>query len=329
MPLSFGTDLFGRGIFKRSPNDDQVMTSAGSRQIPADQTVDTDTIYTAGTGVDLTGQQFSSDDANIDHDNLNHFDAAKHKAWAASIAENIHADNYTNSQYASGDFTHDDLGGFDVNKHREWAASIGQNIHADNYTDTGDTTYTAGTGVNLAGTEFTSDDGNINHDALNNFNADKHRAWAASIAENVHGDNYTDTQPTKEYWVYGDGELPQFLGDMFIYFIGGALEGAIAFRVPYDFTSITSAEAIIIPDQTNATTNIDINSDYGAIGEAYNNHSESDTASTYNLTQNQIYALDVSGILTGIAAGDYVGIRITAGAGGDTHNFIGFRLRYT
>ena len=37
----------------------------------------------------------------------------------------------------------------------DWSVSQVKNIHADNYTDT-DTTYTAGTGLTLTGTEFAS-----------------------------------------------------------------------------------------------------------------------------------------------------------------------------
>lgn len=54
-----------------------------------------------------------------------------------------------------GEINHDNLNNFAANEHRAWESSIAQNIHADNYTDTGDTTYTANeTNITLVGTEF-------------------------------------------------------------------------------------------------------------------------------------------------------------------------------
>lgn len=61
-----------------------------------------------------------------------------------------------NTTYTSSDFTHDDLTGVTANEHIDWTTSQAPTvIHADNYTDT-DTTYTAGTGLSLLGTEFSS-----------------------------------------------------------------------------------------------------------------------------------------------------------------------------
>jgi len=82
------------------------------------------------------------------------------------------------------------------------------------------------------------------------------------------------------------------------------------FRVPHDFTSITSAVIVVIPIATMAGCDIDIFSDYGAVTEAYTTHSESDTFLTYNLTANTITEIDISPILSALAADDYVGIKI-------------------
>ena len=62
--------------------------------------------------------------------------------------------------------------------------------------NTGVTSAVSGTGVDVTGATgavtFSSNDGEINHDALNNFAANEHRAWENSIAQNIHADNYTD-----------------------------------------------------------------------------------------------------------------------------------------
>jgi len=316
MVLEFGL-LGGKGMFEpRSAEDGEVDKYEGGRKVPsadtdttytdtdfdhnqltnfdvdkhkawaasiaenihADNYTDTgDTTYTAGTGVDLTGTQFSSDDSNINHDALNNFDVDKHKAWANSIAENVHSDNYTNSQYTSGDFTHDDLGGFDVNKHREWAASIAQNVHAN---------------------------------------------------------NYTNTLPTKEFWSSAAGADQAVYAGNFVVLAGtwdSGVEAGISFKVPHNFTSLTSAEIIVWEDTgTYGTANLDIGANYGAAGENYNIHAETDRASTYNLVQNKFTAIDVSGILTSLAANDYVSIRISNEDGGTFDLWVvGLRLRYT
>jgi len=107
----------------------------------------------------------------------------------------------------------------------------------------------------------------------------------------------------------------------------------VAFKVPHDFTAITNAEFIVIPLFTDATANWDIDSDYGAIGQAYNTHSETDVATTYNVVANQLFAVDlddaVTGILSALAADDYVGIKITLGDAGDDFHALGVRFKYT
>lgn len=63
---------------------------------------------------------------------------------------------FTDTTYASSDFNHDQLAGFVANEHIDWTTDQGAtNIHAGNYTDT-DTTYSAGTGITLTGTVFST-----------------------------------------------------------------------------------------------------------------------------------------------------------------------------
>ena len=49
---------------------------------------------------------------------------------------------------------HDTLSGFVANEHIDWTAASAGTIDPSNYTNTGNTTYTAGTGLTLVGTEF-------------------------------------------------------------------------------------------------------------------------------------------------------------------------------
>ena len=135
---------------------------------------------------------------------------------------------------------------------------------------------------------------------------------------------------TKEFFVLMDeiDQVPTNKGE----FRAGSLlatnaTGLASFKIPGDFSSITNAEIIVIPSTTNGTINWDILSDYAASGEAYTTHSESDTASTYNVTSSQIFSIDISGILASLAADDYVGIMlktVTAGC-----FVIGIRFKYS
>ncbi len=109
--------------------------------------------------------------------------------------------------------------------------------------------------------------------------------------------------------------------------VGGAL-AYVEFIVPADFSSVTSAVYLITPNQNDATVDIDIRSDYAANGEAYNAHSESDTASTHSLTANQFYELDVSGILSSLAVGDYVGVKLTNSDAQTALSVYGLRFKY-
>lgn len=88
------------------------------------------------------------------------------------------------------------------------------------------------------------------------------------------------------------------------------------FRVPHDYTSITTAVIVLITDFTDAAAAFDIQSDFAAAGEDKDTHGIADNASTYNVTNDRIFELDISGILDDagsniIAANDYVGIKLT------------------
>lgn len=99
------------------------------------------------------------------------------------------------------------------------------------------------------------------------------------------------------------------------------------FVVPSDFNVLTEAVFVVIPKVTQAVADWDIASDYAAIGEAYNTHSEADAATTYNVTLNQLFEVDISGILSSIVAGDNVGISITLANAAHDVDILGIRLK--
>jgi len=105
-------------------------------------------------------------------------------------------------------------------------------------------------------------------------------------------------------------------------------QGAISFKVPHDFNSIVSAEIIVIPTATQAAADWDIFSEYGAVGEVQNIHNETDNVSTYNVTSPNFTAVNIAGILSNLAADDYVGVLIQQHTAGHNFYILGVRLRY-
>jgi hypothetical protein len=77
--------------------------------------------------------------------------------------------------YTSSDFTHDNLTGVSVNEHIDWTIDQGAtNIHSGNYVDT-NTTYTAGTGLDLTTGTFSLS--HLGFEALIDPNADRIPFW--------------------------------------------------------------------------------------------------------------------------------------------------------
>lgn len=108
----------------------------------------------------------------------------------------------------------------------------------------------------------------------------------------------------------------------------------IPFRVPDDFGSLVSLHVIAVPASGAALSsrNIDLSSDYGAVNEVYNQHSEANTTIVYDLSgrTNKFTALDVSSVFSAIAPGDYCGLTMTNGANiGGVIYYVGLLLQYT
>lgn len=100
----------------------------------------------------------------------------------------------------------------------------------------------------------------------------------------------------------------------------------IMFFVPADFSSITDAVVILATANSSATADIDVAVDFAANGEAHTTNSGSDTSSSYDVTTNQMFEMDISGTLTGLAAGDYVGVFVTYGD--SIIQVMGIRFKY-
>jgi len=103
----------------------------------------------------------------------------------------------------------------------------------------------------------------------------------------------------------------------------------MSFYVPAEASSLDKVYVVLIPGDTNGAWPIDLDSDYAADGEAYNTHSETDNASTYALTNNEMTFLDVTAkVFNALAPGDMGGLTFDNDDGADI-DVLGILVKYT
>lgn len=136
--------------------------------------------------------------------------------------------------------------------------------------------------------------------------------------------------PTKQFWVpVTEGALMIWCGYYPVCRLSTSDEYAdMSFCVPHDFHKIIEAYIVVIPAATQATANWDIYANYAAVGEVYGTHLQFDVATTYNVTINQIFEVDISGILTYLTAGDYVGVNLTQKHNDHDVDVLGVMFKY-
>ena len=110
----------------------------------------------------------------------------------------------------------------------------------------------------------------------------------------------------------------------------------MTFLVPPSFTTLVSASIICLTDGGSANLRYSVAADFAAATEDLDTHSDSIAATTLALTDDIIAAIDVSAALTGLAAGDYVGMAFTRVGSdaldtlvGQTFYVLGLRLTWT
>lgn len=97
------------------------------------------------------------------------------------------------------------------------------------------------------------------------------------------------------------------------------------FRIPDNFTSLTEAKIVMIPGSTE-TIQYDISTDYAAVTQSSSTHSESESNTTLAVTSGIVTEADASGVLSSLAAEDYVGVKFTSDTG--TLRVIGLYIKY-
>lgn len=120
-------------------------------------------------------------------------------------------------------------------------------------------------------------------------------------------------------------------GDFRVRNVSGTASFNFTFCIPDDFNALLSLDLLAIPDGTRADADIDLDSDYGQVGEQFDNHSETDTTSTFALVQDEIAEIDISSVFSALAAGDYCGLQVDNNISGPSFSvdYFGIRLRYT
>ena len=103
------------------------------------------------------------------------------------------------------------------------------------------------------------------------------------------------------------------------------------FCVPDDFVSLVSIELIVAyaVGAVGSGKDIDLYSDYGAVGQSTVQHSESDTTSTYTLSGPDTWqAFDISGVFNSLSAGDHCGLLLDHKSIGGSAFYLGVKMVY-
>jgi hypothetical protein len=104
------------------------------------------------------------------------------------------------------------------------------------------------------------------------------------------------------------------------------------FKIPSDFVSLYKLCLIGIVSSGAAGTgkDIDLYSSYGAAGEDYNAHTESDTATTYNFLgkTDKLVEINISSVFSSVSKDDYCGLRIVHNTIGGDIDYLGILLEY-
>lgn len=202
----------------------------------------------------------------------------------------------TNTQFLRGDISWQGIDDTPVNG--ETGAPISSNWAHDHNA--------AKTGVHAAGANNLATDADITtHAALATVHQDApaliathtaiasahHTAYSAPTrSRSIQPFHYTGATPS-------DGGFAMNAAAEVIYF---------NFAVPSDFSSLTSVEVVVREGGT-GTVDWTFATNFGADGEAYNNHTDSATADGFDTSSaGTIDTIDVSAAFTGLAAGDHV-----------------------
>jgi hypothetical protein len=105
------------------------------------------------------------------------------------------------------------------------------------------------------------------------------------------------------------------------------------FKVPDNFTTLDELKLVFAPTANiGADDRAILQSNYGSLGESYNQHAESNTIiAGYTGTQNQWTELDISSVFSSLTAGDYCGLNFENDTNHDSYasvHVLGIKIVY-
>ena len=130
---------------------------------------------------------------------------------------------------------------------------------------------------------------------------------------------------------FAAGKQDKDSGDHAVTEIKSGKDSNFEFHIPYDFASLVEIALKFIPDANSdgPGQDVDLTSDYAAVGQNKSTHSETDTTSTYDLgTVGNVEELDLSGVFNSLSPGDSCGVNVANNTAGNI-DAIGLRLRYS
>lgn len=141
---------------------------------------------------------------------------------------------------------------------------------------------------------------------------------------------------TKEFfvkwpaWLLSGGPAATNRGNFPVVDIDGSTQSIkFGFFVPNDFVTLVDAVLSVIPNAS-ATHRLNLSSEYGNDGENFDLHTESEADKDTVLVSGKNSKIDLSGVLTGIMANDFVSVSIVGDATNTANLDIrGFRFRYS
>ena len=111
--------------------------------------------------------------------------------------------------------------------------------------------------------------------------------------------------------------------------IGSSTTFRISWQIPHDFLNLVSAAIVAIPAATGGPQTIELTTNHALVGEDATAVQEQDLAFTTSYIANEMQEIDITSVLTGISASDYVGLLLDRqGAGFGNLFILGLRLRY-
>jgi hypothetical protein len=144
--------------------------------------------------------------------------------------------------------------------------------------------------------------------------------------------NSVGTGNTRELFIAGTDYNSNF-GNFRTRSIAGTGVQRFTFHAPDDFGTLIKLRLIGIPSAGAAGINrdIDLTSDYGGLGQAYNFYSETDTTTLYDLsgTSGEITeVVDLSIVFSNLAAGQHCGVLVDHNAIGGAVDYLGIEFSY-